>query len=99
MGALVNPKYPDADLQLQELQEASSVLKLPLEIVRASTEPEIETAIEAVAQQGAGALLVAQDPFFTSRREQLVTLTARYKLPAVYSFRDFPAAGGLMSYG
>lgn len=99
IGILVNPNYPDADFQLKELQEAASVMKLPINVVRASTETEIELAISSVAQQGAGALLVAQDPYFTSRREQLAALTVRYKLPAIYSFRDFPDAGGLMSYG
>jgi putative tryptophan/tyrosine transport system substrate-binding protein len=99
IGGLVNPNYPDANLQLRELQEAAGVIKRQIVIVRASTETEIDTAIATVAQQGAGALLVAQDPLFGSRREQLVALAARYKLPAIYPLRDFAKIGGLVSYG
>src|SRR5215510_9366987 len=99
MGVLVNPKYPDVDRQLRELQEAAGVLQRPLHIVRASTEPEIDTAFATVAQQGAGALLVASDPFFSSRREQLVALAARYKLPTIYNQREYAENGGLVSYG
>jgi putative ABC transport system substrate-binding protein len=99
IGVLVNPKYPDLDRQLRELQEAAGVLKRPIHIVRASTEPEIDTAFATVAQQGAGALLVASDPFFSSRREQLVALAARYKLPTIYNQREYVETGGLVSYG
>ncbi len=98
IGVLLNPKYPDADLQVRELQEAAGVIKRQIQIVRASTESDLEPAFATLAQQGAGALLVASDPFFTTRREQLVTLAARHKLPAIYAVREFPAAGGLMSY-
>ena len=99
IGVLVDPKYPDAEMQLRELQEAAELLKRNINIVRASSESEIDTAFATVAQQGAGALLVAQDPFFTTRREQLAKLAVRYKLPGIYALRDFPVAGGLMSYG
>lgn len=99
IGVLVNPKYPDVDLQLRELQEAAGLLKRQINIVRASSETEIDTAFATIAQKGAGALLVAQDPFFTTRREQLAKLAVRYKLPGIYALREFPAAGGLMSYG
>ena len=99
IGVLVNPKYPDADLKLRELQEAAGVLKRQIHIVRASTEPEIATAFATVAQQGAGALLVASDPFFASQRGQLVALAARYKLPTIYNQREYTKTGGLISYG
>jgi putative tryptophan/tyrosine transport system substrate-binding protein len=99
IGVLVNPKYPDVDLQLRELQEAARLLKRQINIVRASSESEIDAAFVTVAQQGADALLVAQDPFFTTRREQLATLAVRHKLPGIYALREFPVAGGLMSYG
>ena len=99
IGVLVNPKYPDVDLQLRELQEAAGLLKRQINIVRASSETEIDTAFATIAQKGAGALLVAQDPFFTTRREQLAKLAVQYKLPGIYALREFPAAGGLMSYG
>ena len=99
IGVLVNPKYPDADLELRELQEAASAINRQINIVRAGTEPEIDTAFATVARQGAGALLVAQDPFFGSRRDQLVALAARHKLPVIYFQRDFAEIGGLVSYG
>ena len=66
---------------------------------RASTEPEIDAAFATVVQQGANALLVASDPFFSSRRERLVELAARYKLPTIYNQREFAEIGGLVSYG
>ncbi len=99
IGMLVNPKFPDADIQLRELQEAANAVKRQTIIVRASTESEIDTAIATAAQQGAGALLVAQDAFFNSRREQLVALAARYKLPAIYDQPEIAEMGGLVRYG
>jgi putative tryptophan/tyrosine transport system substrate-binding protein len=97
IGVLVNPKYPDADRQLHELKEAAG--ERQLHIVRASTEAEIDEAIATVAQQGVHALLVASDPFFSGRREQLVVLAARYRLPAIYNQREYAESGGLASYG
>ena len=67
--------------------------------MNAATEQEIHGAFTTFKQSGAGALLVASNPFFNSRREQLVTLAAHYGLPAIYELREFAAAGGLMSYG
>ena len=99
VGVLVNPKYPDADLQVHEVQKAADVMKRQIEIVRASTESEIDTAFVILAQRGANALLVAQDVLFNSRRDQLVALAARYQLPAIYNQREYAEIGGLMSYG
>jgi len=99
IGVLLNPKYSAADLQLSELQEAQAGINREIQIVRASTEAEIDTALATIARRGAGALLVAEDPFFGSRRQQLVTLAAHHKLPAIYYQRDFAKAGGLVSYG
>jgi putative ABC transport system substrate-binding protein len=99
IGVLVNPNYPDADLQLRELQEAAGAIKRQIIIVRASTEAEIDAGIATVAQQGAVAILVTQDPFLNSRREQLVALAARHKLAAIYSVREVTEIGGLVSYG
>src|SRR5260221_7174895 len=99
IGALVNPKYPDADRQIRQLQEAAALLKRKIFINRASTEQEIDGVVATVARQQAGALLVAQDPFFGGRAEQFVSLAARYNLPAVYFIRNYPEIGGLASYG
>jgi putative ABC transport system substrate-binding protein len=98
IGALVNPKFPDVDTQLRDLQEAASAISRQLYIVRASTEFEIDAAFAAVSDRGVGALLIAQDALFVSRREQLVALAARYKLPAIFVQREFAEAGGLISY-
>ena len=99
ISVLVNPTNPAADLQLRELQEAAGVIKRQINIVRANTTFDIETAFEIAAQQKAGALLVVQDPFYNSQREQLVALAARHKLPVMYPLREFTDIGGLFSYG
>jgi putative ABC transport system substrate-binding protein len=96
---LVNSTNPAADLQLRELQGTAGVIKRQINIVPASTPPDIDTAFETAAQKGAGALLVVQDPFYNSRREQLVALAARDKLPVMYPVREFAEIGGLFSYG
>jgi putative ABC transport system substrate-binding protein len=98
IGVLANPKVTDADLELRELQEAASAINRQINIVRASTETEIDAAFATLAQQAPGALLVAADPLFTSRRDQVVALAARYKLPAIYFQREFVDNGGLISY-
>ena len=99
MAMLVNPDYPDAGIQISEVQEATRTLGLQLHIVKARIEPDFETAFAALVQQRAGALLVASDPFLFSRRKQLVALAARHAVPAIYQFRESAVIGGLMSYG
>jgi putative tryptophan/tyrosine transport system substrate-binding protein len=99
IGVLVNPKFPDVDLQLRELQKAAGVIKQSINILRASTEAEIDRAFATIAQKGGDALLVVQDAFFDSRREQIVALEARYKLPVIYDQRESAKIGGLVSYG
>jgi putative ABC transport system substrate-binding protein len=99
IGVLLDPNYPDVAAELSELQEAARTLKLKIIVAYAGTIPEIDTAGASIAEQGAGALLVAQNPFFGSRREQLVGLAARHKLPAIYVEREFAKLGGLLSYG
>ncbi len=99
IGVLVNPTNPAADFQLRKLQEAAAVIKRQIEIMRASTAPDIDTAFETAAQKGAAGLLVVQDPFYNSRREQLVALAARHRRPVFFPLREFAEAGGLISYG
>jgi ABC-type uncharacterized transport system substrate-binding protein len=99
MAVLVNPTNQAGELQLLEMQEPARSLGLTLIVLRASTERELNTAFATLAQQGVGALLVANDPFFLSRRELLVALAARHAVPVSYSDRADAVAGGLMSYG
>jgi len=81
------------------VQEAARTKGLELHVLRASTESEIDAAFASLVPLHAGALLVGADPFFFSRREQLIALAARHAVPAIYSEREFAAAGGLISYG
>jgi putative tryptophan/tyrosine transport system substrate-binding protein len=99
IGVLVNPMNPAAELQLRKLQETARVIKRPIEIVRASTAADIETAFEIADQKGADGLLVVQDPFYNSRRDQIVALAGRHKRAVVYPLREFADIGGLVSYG
>lgn len=99
IAALVNPKFTTAKNQTTELQEAARTFGQQIQIINASGERELDTAFASMAQSQVGALLVAADPFFNTRREQIVSLAARYGIPAVYEQRAFATAGGLMSYG
>ena len=99
ISVLVNPNFPGTAFQLRGLQEAARTLGHPIHVLNASTTTEINTAFTTIAQQHTDALLVAGDPFFASRVSQLITLAARHVVPAIYSLREFAAAGGLMSYG
>src|SRR5262249_52750253 len=96
---LLNPDFPSAEDQSKDTQEASRAIGLHIHILRANTDREIEAAFETVAQGHIGALAVAASPFFDTRRDTLVALAARYAVPTMYHFREFAAAGGLMSYG
>ncbi len=96
---LVNPSNPIAESDGRDIQGAAHVLGLQLLVLNASTERDFEAAFSTLIQRGAGALLIATDPFLNSRSEQLVALAARHSLPAMHTRREFAAAGGLISYG
>jgi putative ABC transport system substrate-binding protein len=89
----------NAERMIQDMQEAVGAKRLQLHVLKAGTESEIDAAFASLAQLQAGALLVSPDALFISRREQLVALAARYAVPAIYEWREFTAAGGLISYG
>jgi putative ABC transport system substrate-binding protein len=96
---LVNPNNAVAELDTSDARAAAAALGQKLIVLKAGSEGDIDPAFTAIAEQRAGGLLQQLDPFLQSRRDQLVALAARYRLPAIYERRDFAAAGGLMSYG
>jgi putative tryptophan/tyrosine transport system substrate-binding protein len=96
---LMNPTSPSAEPDLKEALAASQTLGRQLNIIKASTGRELEAAFAIMPQRRAGALLVGADPFFTERRQLLVSLAASNAIPAIYDFRETVVAGGLMSYG
>jgi putative ABC transport system substrate-binding protein len=100
MALLVNPKSPNlAEVAAKEAHAAARNLGIELDVLQASTERDLDTAFTAVAQQRAGALVIAGDAFFISRSEQLAALALRSRVPAIFQYRSFVASGGLMSYG
>jgi putative ABC transport system substrate-binding protein len=99
IGVLVDPKRPGLDRQTTALQATADKMGLRLEVQRAYTSREIDQAFENSARQKIDALLVTADPFFNSRRAQLVALAASHSFPAIYQWREFVSAGGLISYG
>ena len=99
VAVLVNPGQPAAEAQSGEIMEAARTLGLRVHILNARSEGDLDFVFSTIVQMRIGALVVAADPFFSSRREQLVTLAARHAIPAIYEGRDFPTSGGLASYG
>jgi putative ABC transport system substrate-binding protein len=99
IALLVNPNNAIAERIMRDVQEAAHAKAVQLHILKASTESEIDAAFATLVQLHIGALLVGTDGFFSSRREQLVALASRHAIPAIYEYREFAAAGGLISYG
>jgi putative tryptophan/tyrosine transport system substrate-binding protein len=100
IALLVNPANPVlADTLSRDLQTAARAVRQHILVVSASTESDIDTAFTTLVEQRVGALVVGNDPFFNARPDQLVALAARYAVPAIYPYREFAAAGGLMTYG
>jgi ABC-type uncharacterized transport system substrate-binding protein len=97
IGMLVNPNF-DAKTQARNAQEAARALGRQIYVVNASNERDLERAFASLVQRGIRALIVGNDAFLNSRRAQVVALAARHAIPAIYLFREFVAAGGLMSY-
>jgi putative tryptophan/tyrosine transport system substrate-binding protein len=98
IALLVNPTTPAAETVTREAQAAARGLGLQLHVLHASSDRDFDTVFATVAQLRAGALVIGADPFFTSRSQQLAKLTVD-RAPAIYEFREFAAAGGLISYG
>jgi putative tryptophan/tyrosine transport system substrate-binding protein len=99
IAVLMNPNNTGADSQLQEVEGVGRAHGHDIRVFSAANEREIDEAFEAIGRLRPGAVLVASDPYFSIRREQLVSLAARRKVPTMYQWREFAFAGGLMSYG
>jgi putative ABC transport system substrate-binding protein len=99
VALLANPKLPEAARTERDAQEAARTLGHQLRVLHASSPDEITAAFINLARQPVGALLVGGDPFFTSRRQQIVALAARDAIPTMYANREFVVEGGLMGYG
>jgi putative ABC transport system substrate-binding protein len=99
IGLMVNPKLPESARTQSDVQEATRTLGRQFFVLHASTANEINAAFAILVQRRADALLVGGDPFFSSRRQQIVALASRDAIPAMYANREFVAEGGLMSYG
>jgi putative ABC transport system substrate-binding protein len=96
---LMNPNHPSGEIEMRAAQTAARSLRREMPVLRASNEPELDAAFTTMAQQQIGALVVASDPFFWSRRGKLASLAAHYRLPAIYYLPEFARVGGLMVYG
>jgi ABC-type uncharacterized transport system substrate-binding protein len=99
IALLGNPGNANVRTDVPDIQAAAGALKQRLEVLTASTESDLEAAFAIMVQHRVGALVVMPDPFFISRRDEVVELAARYRMPAIYPFRVFPDRGGLISYG
>jgi putative ABC transport system substrate-binding protein len=99
VGALFNPSLPLSQKQAQAVQEAARTINLKVQNFWASNDAELAGAFDSLLDQHIGALLVAADPFFDSRRDTFTGWAAQHKIPSMFQFRDYAVAGGLMSYG
>jgi putative ABC transport system substrate-binding protein len=95
VGALVNPNFPAAVRQAADIEQAARTVRQRILIANASTDDELEAAFASFVRAGVGALLVTADPYF----DRIVAFAARQRLPAIYQFREFAVAGGILSYG
>jgi putative ABC transport system substrate-binding protein len=99
IALLVNPNMSGTDAHIQSVRVAADALHRRLLVLRAGTPREIEPSFDLIAKEAAGALVVQNDPFFDSQRDRLIASAAQYAVPAIYHIREYPASGGLMSYG
>src|SRR5712691_6657304 len=96
---LLNPSNPSSEIESKGALAAARALGIELHVLNASTEYELDTAFAAVAKMRAGVLVVSGEPYFDSQRERLVALSTRHAIAAIYAWREYVSAGGLMSYG
>ena len=99
IGLLINQNSTQGQGQSQDVQEAARQVHQKLVVLNGGSDAELDSAFASLAGQHVRALIVGADPFFDPRRDRLIALTAQYAMPAIYQFRDFAQAGGLLSYG
>ena len=99
VGILLNANFPPAARQLRDLEDAARTIGQRIFVSKASNDAELDAAFASLLKQQVGALLVAADPYFDTRRNRIIAFAARNRLPAIYHFREFAVAGGLVSYG
>ena len=99
VALLINPINPNSERQSKDMQAAARSLGLQLHALHASTERDFDTAFARLVQLRAGALIIGADAFFINQSEQLAALALRHAVPAIATYREFVAAGGMMSYG
>ena len=99
IGVLLNPNFPPAARQLQDLEEAARTIGQKLFVSKASNDVALNAAFPSLVQQRVEALLVAADPYFDTRRDEIIAFANQNRLPAIYQFREYAIAGGLISYG
>jgi putative tryptophan/tyrosine transport system substrate-binding protein len=99
IAMLVNPNFPGAAVEAADMQTAARTLGLQVVVLNASTDRDLDTVFASLTQLRAGGVVIEGEPFFNSRREQIIALAARYAIPAIYPFRESSASGGLISYG
>jgi len=99
VGVLLNPSFAPSARQLQQIEEAARSIGQRLIVAKASTDEGLDAAFTGLVRERADALLVAADPYFDTRRDRIVGFAQRQRLPAIYQFREYVLAGGLLSYG
>jgi putative ABC transport system substrate-binding protein len=99
IGALLNPHFPPSARQLEDIGAAARAIGQRLLVVKASDDAELDAALAALVRERVGAMLIAADPYFDTRRDRIIASAAENRLPAMYQFREFAVAGGLISYG
>jgi len=99
IGVLLNPNNPSIETFTSDVMEAASALRQQIAVLKISTDHELDTAMANLVEQRVDGIVVTDDPFFTNRRDRLATLATRHRIPAIYPWREYVEAGGLVSYG
>jgi putative ABC transport system substrate-binding protein len=98
-GAMLNPDFPPAAGQMRDIEEAAPKIGRRIFVTKASNDADLDAAFASIVRERIGALLVASDPFFDTRRRRIIAFAAQNKLPTIYQFREYAIDGGLLSYG